>query len=417
MTATTVQIRLPKPHSPGQQEILDHTGHGVIFAGRRYGKTEIATIKLMTAALRDPGLYWWVGLSWRSASMKRAWRLLKRYVSRAWRALGERPDNYIKESDKELRLPGGGEIWLRTAERPDSLAGEGIRGCVLDEFSLMAETVWTEYISATLLDYGGWALFVGVPKGRNWAFHLWQAAQSRPNWKAWRFTSYDNPKLRKEAIDELVSTLPERLMRQEILAEIIDDSTAIFRNIRQLAISPGQPVPITGHRYNIGVDWGRSGDYTVMTVFDATTRQVAHLDRFTGLPFDVQLGRITTAIERWQPVTTVLELNSIGQPLFEQLQHRRLPGQLIGFTTNNSNKGQLVDALALTLEKREIELLNHPALVAELEAFECETLPSGLIRYAAPAGGHDDCVMSLLLAFGPTAHGAPPELRRRGWVR
>ncbi|MEZ4617740.1 MAG: hypothetical protein R2867_19820 [Caldilineaceae bacterium] len=59
----------------------------------------------------------------------------------------------------------------------------------------------------------------------------------------------------------------------------------------------------------------------------------------------------------------------------------------------------------MALEKREIELLNHDVLIAELEAYEAETLPSGLIRYGAPAGLHDDCVMSLLLAFGPNAHG------------
>ncbi|MEZ4617739.1 MAG: hypothetical protein R2867_19815 [Caldilineaceae bacterium] len=170
------------------------------------------------------------------------------------------------------------------------MAGEGVCGVVLDEFSLMAENVWTEYVSSTLLDYDGWALFLGVPKGRNWAFHLWSAARARSKWRM-AIHSYDNPKIARAAIDELCSTLPERLVRQEILAEIIDDSAAVFRNIRQLAVSQTQPAPIAVHRYNIGVDWGRSGDYTVLTVFDATARQVCYLDRFTGLPFETQLGK------------------------------------------------------------------------------------------------------------------------------
>ncbi len=217
----TIRLTLPKPHSDGQQQILDWHGHGVAFCGRRYGKTEIAVLKLFTCATTKPGLYWWVGLSWRSASMKRAWRLLKKYTRQVWKAVGEKPDKHIRESDKELHLPGGGEIWLRTAERPDSLAGEGIRGVVLDEFSLMAENVWTEYIAPTLLDFGGWALFVGVPKGLNWASRLWRQAKSRAGWKAWHFSSYDNPLLSKAAIDELASGLPERLRRQEIGAEVI----------------------------------------------------------------------------------------------------------------------------------------------------------------------------------------------------
>ena len=38
-------------------------------------------------------------------------------------------------------------------------------------------------------------------------------------------------------------------------------------------------------------------------------------------------------------------------------------------------------------------------LLGELQAFEAKSLPSGLTRYAAPEGLHDDCVMSLALAW------------------
>lgn len=231
----TVTLELPKPHSEGQQAMLDWPRHGVAFCGRRYGKTEIACIKLLLGVTQDPGLYWWVGLNWRSASMRRAWRILKAYCEMLWRAIGERPDKYIRESDKTLIFPGGGEIWMRTAERADSLAGEGVKGVVLDEFSLMSEAVWTEYVAATLVDYGGWALFVGVPKGLNWAARLWMSAKTRKGWQAWQFTSYDNPHLDKATIDDLASGLPERLRRQEIYAEVVDDAGAVFRNVSELA--------------------------------------------------------------------------------------------------------------------------------------------------------------------------------------
>ena len=41
-------------------------------------------------------------------------------------------------------------------------------------------------------------------------------------------------------------------------------------------------------------------------------------------------------------------------------------------------------------------------LLGELLAFQAERLPSGLMRYSAPEGMHDDCVISLALAW----HGA-----------
>jgi hypothetical protein len=46
-------------------------------------------------------------------------------------------------------------------------------------------------------------------------------------------------------------------------------------------------------------------------------------------------------------------------------------------------------------------------LIAELLAFEAERLPSGLLRYGAPQGYHDDCVMSLALAWQAVAQ--PPK--------
>ncbi|MGC8838503.1 MAG: hypothetical protein ACP5UM_08815 [Anaerolineae bacterium] len=69
------------------------------------------------------------------------------------------------------------------------------------------------------------------------------------------------------------------------------------------------------------------------------------------------------------------------------------------FTTTNATKAQVVDALALALEQGELKLLPDPVLLSEMESFEMEQLPSGMVRYSAPPGMHDDCVISLCLAW------------------
>ena len=49
------------------------------------------------------------------------------------------------------------------------------------------------------------------------------------------------------------------------------------------------------------------------------------------------------------------------------------------------------------------------ALIGELEVFEYEQRPSGLLSYSAPDGYHDDCVMALALACnGLPAVNLPP---------
>jgi hypothetical protein len=215
-----------------------------------------------------------------------------------------------------------------------------------------------------------------------------------------------NPFIQPSEIEHARRQMSDRAFRQEFLAEFMEDGT-VFRNVRELATGKLQTTGYQGgHIYTMGIDWGRSGDYTVLAVYDATDKAVVHLDRFTGQEFRVQLGRVPAAIETWRPLITVVELNSIGRPLFEQLQQLRLPTRLQGFTTTNQSKALLVDALALTLERREIILLDHPVLIAELQAYQAEILPGGMTRYAAPAGGHDDCMMALMLAYHAAHHSA-----------
>ena len=87
----------------------------------------------------------------------------------------------------------------------------------------------------------------------------------------------------------------------------------------------------------------------------------------------------------------------MGQPLIEQLQAAGLP--VVPFTTTAASKQIAVDALALACERGSIRIIPDPVLIAELQAYEAERLPSGMLRYGAPAGMHDDTVMALMLAW------------------
>lgn len=393
----TVTLELPKPHSAGQQEVLEWAGHGVVFAGRRWGKTEVGCVKLFASALSHSGLYWWVGLSWRSASMKRAWRTLKAYTRQLYAAIGADAARAIREADKELRLPANAEIWLRTAENPASLAGEGVKGVVLDEFSLMQETVWTEYVQATLLDFGGWALFLGVPKGQNWAANLWRAAQGRPNWKAWRFRTVDNPFIRRKEVEAIRGTIPERLFRQEYEADILDDAGIVFRRVIEAATASYQDAALPGHSYVIGADWARSGDFTCFAVLDTTEKALVYLDRFTDVSFETQLNRLRALAQRFKPSVILAEANAMGMPLVETLQRDGL--NVEAFTTTNQSKLALIDALSLAFEQGALRIVPDEVLINELQAYEVERLPSGALRFGAPAGMHDDTVIALALAW------------------
>jgi hypothetical protein len=120
------------------------------------------------------------------------------------------------------------------------------------------------------------------------------------------------------------------------------------------------------------------------------------LDRFNQIDYVFQLGRLRTLWEKWAPRCIVVERNSIGEVLFEELIRAGLP--VIGFLTSNATKAQVVESLSLALERGQVRILPHPVLLAELQSFQAERLPSGLVRYSAAGNGHDDTVMSMRLA-------------------
>ena len=72
---------------------------------------------------------------------------------------------------------------------------------------------------------------------------------------------------------------------------------------------------------------------------------------------------------------------------------------VVGFQFTNASKAVIVEALALAFERKEIRIPDDPVLIGELLVFEGNRGPSGLIRYEAPPGFHDDCVMALALAW------------------
>jgi hypothetical protein len=386
---TSKQIVIPRLH-PAQQEIFDDRSRfRVAFCGRRWGKTELAVDEIIRGTCEQPGMYWWVGLTWRSASMKRAWRLMKRRFD----GIAE-----IREADKEIQLPNGSEIWLRTAEAPDSLSGEGVHGACLDEFTMMGENVWTEHIRATLADVQGWALFTGVPKGKNWGWRNWVKGQNaEPGWKSWQMPTATNPFILATEIEAARKDLPQRMFEQEYLAAVIDDAGGVFRGVLDAASSSRLERGLAGRQYVFGVDFGKQHDFTVIAVFDVEAQAMVELDRFNKIDYVVQRDRLMALAERFRPSIIVAETNSIGIPNIEHLQREGLPIQ--PFTTTGPSKTLAIDALAGAFERREIKILPDPVLVNELQAYEAERLPSGSFRYNAPAGCYDDTVVATMLAW------------------
>jgi len=375
------------PH-PGQAAVHYHDARfKVVDAGRRWGKTRLGVNECLDVASQG-GRAWWVSPSYKLSEV--GWRPLRR--------IGAKIGAEIRKADRQLNLANGGSVTVRSADNPESLVGEGLDFVVMDECSLTQERAWFESLRPALSDRQGRALFIGTPKGRNWFWRIWQrGAQGEPGWMAWQFPTSSNPYIPAGEIEAARHDLPDRIFRQEYLAEFMDDAGGVFRRVMDAATANPQKSRNEGHEYVMGVDWGKLSDFTVLVVLDTTTGEVVYLDRFNQIDYQVQLGRLEAAFIKFEPVQIIAESNAMGEPLIEQLFYQGYPVQ--PFQTTNASKADMINALSLAFEKGEIKIPNDPVLIGELQAFEATRLPSGLIRYAAPEGMHDDTVIALGLAW------------------
>lgn len=336
----------------------------------------------------DGGRAWWVAPSYKVAN--EGWDTIK--------MLGRQcPGAEIREQDRMLRLPTGGRAEVRSADDPQSLRGAGLDLVVFDEAAFTKEAAWTEALRPALTDRQGKALFISTPKGHNWFWRLHQhALDGDPQWAAWQYPTSSNPAIAPEEIEAARLLLPERIFRQEYEAAFIDDAGAVFRRVMDAAIATALP-PASGHEYVMGVDWGKHEDFTVLTVMDMQTKAMVAFDRFNQIDYAVQTARLETLAKKYDVRVIEAEANSIGDPVIEQLHRRGLPVR--AWTATNATKAELIEGLALAFEQAALTIIPEPVLVGELQAFEIERLPSGMTRYRAPAGMHDDCVISLGLAW------------------
>lgn len=402
-------VRLAQPHPAQAQILAERKRFNVVALGRRAGKSKLAQRLLVRAALaQQPGAYFAPTYK----LLEEAWRELKAVLVEV----------VVDKSEQEHRLElyGGGVIECWSTDTGDPARGRRYAVAVIDEAAMIPHLadVWGQALRPTLADLQGEGWFMSTPRGLNDFHTLFNRGQDEleSEWSSWQMPTSVNPYIAPAEIEAARHELPERVFAQEFLAQFLSlEGAGVFRGVR--AVSRLQPkAPVRGHQYCFGVDWGRSEDFTVISIIDATTFEQVAVDRFTDLDFEVQTERLHEWASVYRPVQIVAERNSMGGPVVERLQRGyarlldkpRLPLPVYGWDNTNATKASAIEKLALVIERGELTLLDHQVQQAELLAFESTSTVSGMIRYAAPIGMHDDTVIALALAnLGAVVDPAP----------
>lgn len=315
-----------------------------------------------------------------------------------------------RRNNERLDFMGGGYIDFWSLENPDRARGRKYRHIIINEAAMVdgLSDAWSMVLRPMLADLKGGADFASTPKGLNAFYNLYQLCADDKDWASFYYTTYDNPFIDPAEIDELKRTLPERVYQQEIMAEFVEDG-AFFQNINNAAVieQPDRPDDHKNHTTVMGVDWAKHQDFAALTVACAECNRVVDWERFNQIDYIYQRERTIRMANKWG-ASLLPERNSIGEPNIEILmQHVNVlqgPDGNYGFYTTATTKPLLIQKLAVALE---YEGLLVPADYAdELRSYQLETTLSGHTKFNAPAGQHDDRVISLALAWWAMSGGS-----------
>lgn len=311
-----------------------------------------------------------------------------------------------KESPpREIRLVNGSRLVFKSAASQGR--GRGLDHVVIDEAGEVGNRqngYWPEVIRPSLSDTAGTALVIGTPKGRNFFFDLKQRGDDPDDGEVntHTATTYDNPYVPDAEVEGARSTLPERVFRQEYLAEFVDESGTVFTyDTRPYAVED-----VTGREpYTTGVDLARTSNYLVAVTLDSDGMIAGFMRRRGGSWAEAQ--RALEGYLAAYPGEAYLDATRDNK-VIEDLS-RSVAGSVqvepVRFTPQA--KADLVENLAARLETGDIVLPEDggptedrptDVLLRELDLFTYDTTPSGNVRYHAPEGYNDDAVDALALA-------------------
>jgi hypothetical protein len=368
-------IELPEPHKNQIGIIESEARFRVVMCGRRFGKSELSQVEIIKNAI--------VGQS--VAYITPTYNLAKTFFDKLAKAVPFASNR----SDLTIEFPNGGSVQFFTGERLDNLRGRKFHLVVVDEASFIPnlEDGWLNSIRPTLTDYKGKALFLSTPKGKNYFYSLFMKGNSgEEDWQSFKFSTYDNPYIDKSEVDSARMQLPEVVFEQEYMANPAENAANPFGSafIRQ-CIYPMSNGPVACY----GIDLAKSVDFTVITGLDKNG-SVCHFERFQR-----DWRQTKEYITNLPKAPILMDSTGVGDPIFEDMQREGL--DIKGFKFSSTSKQMLMEGLASAIHQRKITYPSGP-IVDELEIFEYQYTSYG-VKYSAPQGFHDDCVVSLALAW------------------
>ena len=403
------------PHDGQMAVHKSRAKHKLIAAGSRWGKDRCSIMEFiqkfahMLSEDRGsdmvPRVHGWL-IAPTFTMARQMWREFRTYFPKQWVV-------NVWETDRMIQTINDGIIEVRSADDPDSLVGVGLDIIVVTEAARIKQfdISWSN-LEMRLMSpgrgidgKGGHSLVNSTPRGKNMFYdmYLW-GQREHPNydkdWHSWKFASYENPYLTlkdKEVLDRIKKRFPDRIYRQEILAEFLAEGNSVFPYAKDLATYEGPTDPDPNRSYVIGYDPARSVDYSGVYIRDDLGNGV-YIAQWTGKAWTSQMNEIEHLSRKYNNALVVVDKTGLGDTIPEALDQRGVYVEPVHF--NSQIKENLVNNLAMLMEQKSIRFVENEAFIAEIGDYEYQTTSTGNVKYGASSSSkHDDLVTAAMLSY------------------
>lgn len=212
-------------HQAQKEIVQDLHRYRILVCGRKFGKTTLAAEEIAGCAIsrKDQRILYIAPTL--EDSRRLMWDRLKKKLGGA----------ILKTNDTRLEIKvktvdgGVSDIFLGSWEKVQNYRGDEFDFIVPDETQDYREfwVGWNEALGPTLTPRKGSALFMGTPKGFNHFYDLFYTVD--PDFKSFKFTSYDNPFVDPEEINNVKRRISEDQFAQEYLADFRKTQGLVYK--------------------------------------------------------------------------------------------------------------------------------------------------------------------------------------------
>ena len=179
-------------------------------------------------------------------------------------------------------------------------------------------------------------------------------------------------------------------------AKFLAEGNSVFPSADLCATYDGPQEPIPGETYVIGWDPAQSVDFSGVAIRNRQG-QCVKIEQWRK-PWDLQIEEIAYLARYYNHAHVVMDRTGIGGTIPIELDKRGVSVE--GVYISNREKEDMVNNLALLIERKAICYPKFDVLINELLDFEYVITKSGTIKYSASTKRkHDDLVTALYLCF------------------